>query len=486
MRQRSVRPALALGLLATLLLAACSPSAPAPEATAEPVDLQATSELSDAEIEVYLDRLVLGGPEQRAIVLAAARESRDPRFIAPLFDAMPFNTPNAREEFAATLTALTGQRFRGDATGWFDWYEWIGGQDIPLVPGYVGWKGRFLEAIRGSEFTRFLKSSRESTIRVELIQYGGVGVDGIPALENPKVVAAGDPGAAYLLPNEPVFGAVVNGEARAYPLRILDWHEMANDVLGGVPVTLAYCTLCGAAVLYDTTRGDTVYTFGSSGLLYESGKLMFDRQTDSLWNQLTGKPAIGPLVGQGIELVRLPIVRTTWANWLAQHPDTTVLSLDTGWTRDYQPGAAYGDYFDSSTTMFPVFQRSQQLPTKSEVFALLLGGVPKAYPLPTLADERVVNDELGGVTVVLVTEPNADAVRAFARGQRSFRAERLSVRAGQPQTLLDADNRRWTVTEEALLGPDGERLERLGGHIAYWFGWFSFFPRTAIYGIDEP
>jgi hypothetical protein len=277
---------------------------------------------------------------------------------------------------------------------------------------------------------------------------------------------------------------------------------MANDVVGGVPVSLAYCTLCGAGIAYDGRAADgTTYTFGSSGFLFRSNKLMYDRQTRTLWNQLTGEPVLGPLVGTDVKLNLLPIVLTSWLDWETQHPDTLVLSLDTGHSRPYEPGAAYGDYFAAEVTMFPVWQRDDLLPTKARIFALQLDGIPKAYPLETLIAEKVVNDQLGSVPLVVVATRGDLTVLG-----NSYRVGEVSYNAGgevrayertlsdtlytfspgpDADTLFDADGHLWQITEDALLGPDGRTLPRLPGHLAYWFGWYAFFPKTLIYGIAQ-
>ena len=232
----------------------------------------------------------------------------------------------------------------------------MGQRDIQPPPGFVGWKGALLARI-DPRFSDFLQDDFAYSLRPEEIVWGGVSVDGIPALDNPRMVPSDDEDAEYITLDEPVFGLYINGDARAYPLRILDWHEMANDVVGDVPVSIAYCTLCGAAIAYDgrASNGET-YTFGSSGFLYRSNKLMYDRQTRTLWNQLTGEPVLGELVGEDVGLTILPIVLTSWKSWLEQHPDTLVLSLNTQFGRTYELGAAYGNYFASSDTMFPVWQ----------------------------------------------------------------------------------------------------------------------------------
>jgi hypothetical protein len=279
-------------------------------------------------------------------------------------------------------------------------------------------------------------------------------------------------------------------------LRIVDNHEMANDVIGGVPVSIAYCTLCGAAIAYDGRglEGENK-TFGTSGFLYRSNKLMYDRPTRTLWNQLTGEPVLGELAGQDIKLETLPIVLSAWVDWLEQHPDTLVLDRETGIypAEFYVPGALYGPYFAAEETMFPVWQRSDLLADKDFIYALHLDGVPKAYDIKALAAEGVVNDTVGQTPVVLVAprDPvmvngfhrqsgpvnytNGGEVRAYDRGQESFSA------GPEPGVLLDAAGDSWQVTEEALLGPDGQTAPRINGHLAYWFGWYAFFPDTELY-----
>jgi hypothetical protein len=221
-------------------------------------------------------------------------------------------------------------------------------------------------------------------------------------------------------------------------------------------------------------------TFGSSGFLYRSNKLMYDRQTDTLWHQLWGTPAFGPLVGSGLKLERLPVTLTTWEAWYAEHPDTKVMSFDTGFTRDYSVGAAYADYFDSPDTMFPVWRRSNLLPTKSWVFTQLIAGQPKAYPLSVLKDELVVNDTLAGQSLVVIHEDGGHGARAYDRGKHNF----TFAAENTTQSLLDETGDKWQVTENALVNEQGEELARLPGHMAYWFGWFSFYPRTEVYGFE--
>ena len=156
-----------------------------------------------------------------------------------------------------------------------------------------------------------------SEIRLDEIDWGGVVVNGIPPLEYPQTLPAA--AADYLDDDHVVFGIAVNGAARAYPKRILAWHEMALDRLGGLELTIVYCTLCGTVIPYESVVDGQHIRIGTSGFLYRSNKLMFDHDTRSLWNTFEGVPVVGPLVGSGLRLRHRAVVTTTWGEWAA-HP----------------------------------------------------------------------------------------------------------------------------------------------------------------------
>ncbi|MEE9215802.1 MAG: DUF3179 domain-containing protein [Anaerolineales bacterium] len=502
-----VNPKVWLGAPFLIFLAACSgtaePQVPTPAPTLErelptqrPAKQASADELPDELATSYMYDLSSRDRDLGSAALEAVLDAQDQRFVAVLIEVMRgievgMFLGTDYDTTVSGLETLSGESF---GANWPAWVEWYGATDLTPPPGFTGWKGDVLTFI-DPRFADFLRDDAPSKIRVEEIQWGGVSVDGIPALDNAPMVPADQ--ADYLLPGEPVFGVAINGDARAYPLRIMDWHEMANDVVGGVPMSLAYCTLCGAGIAFDgrASNGQT-YDFGSSGFLYRSNKLMYDRQTRTLWNQLTGEPVLGELVEDNLELTLLPVVLTSWEDWLAQHPDTQVLELETGFERYYLPGAAYGDYFSSTSTMFPVWQRGEQLDTKDRIYALRIDGTPKAYPLNDIILEGVVNDQIGDTNVVLVANrgrvmvqgenrrvgqviyDSGGEVRAFDRGDEVFAV------TDDPDVVVDSQGRKWRVTEEALLGPDGETAPRINGHLAYWFGWFAFFPNTLVYGSD--
>lgn len=391
--------------------------------------------------------------------------------IAPaLADAVFFN-PAGRAETVAVLEHLLGER-HGNV--FKKWIEAIGRrEDIVPAKGYLTFKGRLFAQIDPA-FASLLDESAPRTIRAEEIVFGGVKKDGIPALDNPKFVEGAT--ASWMEDDDPVLGVTINGDSRAYPNRILAWHEMANDRFGGRAVSLSYCTLCGSAILYDGRASDgRTYTFGSSGLLYRSNKLMYDRQTNTLWSQLTGEPVMGLLARKGIRLQVLPVTVTTWGEWLALHPKTRVLSLDTGHRRDYGSGVAYRNYSASKETMFPVWKKAPPpLEAKEWVLVVSIDAVRKIYPVDDLASSAIVHDRVGERDIVIASE------RVYFSGGRRFRRE--------DRWLVDAGSgERFSLTEEALVSSSTTvRLLRAPSYRAYWFGAYAFYPGTEVWQPEQP
>ncbi len=262
------------------------------------------------------------------------------------------------------LEQQSGQSFGSDFVAW---RRWVWSLPYEPHPEYGEFKGR-LYAELDPRFGDFFVPPVASSIRLDEIQWGGVAVNGIPPLDHPDTIPAAR--ADYLADDNVVFGLYIDGEARAYPKRILAWHELALDRVGERELTIVYCTLCGTVIPFDSEAGGKVREFGTSGLLYQSNKLMFDAATGSLWSSLTGEPVVGPLTGSGLVLDAMPVVTTTWGEWRRRHPETRVLSLDTGYVRDYSEGAAYAAYFGTDALMFDVSRRDGRLPNKAEVLVL--------------------------------------------------------------------------------------------------------------------
>ena len=231
-------------------------------------------------------------------------------------------------------------------------------------------------------------------------------------------------------------------------------------------------------------------TFGTSGMLYRSNKVMYDRLTNSLWNQLTSEPVIGPLWDSGIKLDFFPVMLTTWEEWLELHPDTTVLSQDTGvydasfYVPEDNPEAIYFDYFNTPQTMFPVPDRNEWLETKDIVLGVQLNGSVKAYASDALRLHLIVNDVVGGEDIVVLGSATSEGARAYYRGGRSFTvAPSDGGRPGFPSMVADADGGTWQVTEGFLVNTadESEKLARIPTHMSFWFGWFQFHPDTELY-----
>ena len=242
--------------------------------------------------------------------------------------------------------------------------------------------------------------------------------------------------------------------------------------------------------MYSTRIGGEATTLGTSGMLYRSNKVMYDRLTYSLWNQLLGVPVMGPLAGSGIKLDLFPVSLTTWGEWVAEHPDTTVLSTETGlypassYGPESSPASLYFDYREDPESRFPVWNRDDRLATKDEVLGLSIGQQDKAYPVDLLKAERIVNDSVGGSGVVIVASSSSSAARVYERSGQEFSLPGGGVPVGLPASLIDAGGTEWRVTEEALVntGDTSETLERIYSQISFWFGWFAFHPDTLLYG----
>lgn len=416
-----------------------------------------------------------------------AESSRVAMFAPPEFahKALERLVDRAKPDIAATL--ILALRYRGNDPAYRDAISTLTGANVsdwneamlwqeahPEIVPHASYRGIKLDIFERIDpnFLRFLgkdRAKRENLkIRLEEITWGGVRVDGIPSLDNPKLIAAEE--ADYLLEDDLVFGIDINGDRRAYPLRIMGWHEMFNETIGGVPVALAYCTLCGAGILFETlVEGrEEPLVFGSSGFLYRSNKLMFDRATHSLWNQFTGEPVSGPLLKAGIRLKIRPVVTTTWARWKTRNPDTRVLSLQTGYRRDYGAGVVYRDYFASPDLMFPAIVRNEeQVKRKDRVFGIRDVAAAKAWPVEAFRDKHVINDAVGTRDIVLIGDAATRTVRAYDRKGHMFRDN-------EEQDRVTSDEGDWRVTEAALVGPGGQKLARVPGHLSYWFAWDGY------------
>ena len=432
---------------------------------------QATSREAGPERDIIWQLLPSRPAAERAAAFAAVQQRANPADLGPLADLL--RLVRRQEEWFQLLDAagpLLGENLREVRGVWGHVTAKIAAQpELPQHPDYVAWKTTLLADAIDPRFREFFPSGAAMRVRPEEIVWGGVGVDGIPALDHPTAVPVDE--ATFLEDREPVFGVSWNGESRAYPLRMLDWHEMVNDTVGGIPFAIAYCTLCGAGVAFDTRLndrehgvGERTLKFGSSGLLMRSNKLMYDDATKSLWNQLTGEAVVGKLAaGPPAKLSTLPVVVTTWNSWRNSHPDTTVVSPDTGYDREYELGAPYGHYFGTPNMMFPAFAHPEaKLPAvdlgpKEQLFVVRIPGKsPKPFHRNSLEAAGITHSTIDSQEVVIIADdkPKDLPVPAAWRSTESDELPAQLSGLSAPQFIALATRRPATVgelSEEILL-----------------------------------
>ncbi|MEQ9618016.1 MAG: DUF3179 domain-containing protein [Deltaproteobacteria bacterium] len=279
-----------------------------------------------------------------------------------------------------------------------------------------------------------------SLIPKDEIFSGGPPRDGIPAILNPKFESA-EKASGWLNDSDLVAGIDDGSVQKTYPLRILVWHEAVNDTVGGRPVLVSYCPLCGSTLIFSREIDGRTLSFGISGLLYQSDVLFYDHQTESLWSQLEMKAVSGKMAGTEFDI--LPSTLATWGEWKEKHPGTLVLSRDTGFSRDYgnQP---YSGYERSASVMFPIKHKSDRFHPKEKVLVVLSGGDVKAYPFSELEKTATpLKDELGGRNIVIKYE-DGKYVGAYDEADRPVKS-----------------------------------------FVTYWFAWYTFRPDTPVFSSAE-
>ena len=453
------------------------------ERTATAALREVAAEWRDGYVALFIDMArMMPGPRGRQDPAAddpmpfdEDGDNRDRR-SADLLRALgtPDRGSPVRRRLLSFLERQTGKRFGDDLDAW---RKWMWSLPYDPHPEYATLKATVYGQI-DPQMRAFFPPGVKSTIRLDEIDWGGVVVNGIPPLRSPKVVPAGE--ARYLGDSNVVFGVVVNGEARAYPKRVLGWHEMALDRVGGLDLTIVYCTLCGTVIPYESVTGGRAFTFGTSGLLYRSNKLMFDEESRSLWSTVEGVPVVGSLAGSGLSLRFRPVVTTTWKAWRTRYPNTTVLSLDTGFMRDYSEGAAYRAYFASDRLMFQVSQTDRRLANKAEVLVARLDD-GKGTQVPVAIDARLLRSRR--VYPFLVGTQRYLVVTASAGSNHLYRVNADFTEQSRSELIKDRTGVAWRVTDDALVDPrDAQALApRVAAHRAFWFGWYAQFPSTLLF-----
>lgn len=311
-------------------------------------------------------------------------------------------------------------------------------------------------------------------VPTDQIVSGGPPPDGIPSIDDPKFVNPNQ--ANFLSDSDMVIGLNHNGIARAYPLLILVWHEIVNDVVGGTPVAVTYCPLCFTTQAFVREIDGRVVEFGTSGKLYNSNLVMYDRWTKSLWSQAWGVAIEGNL--SGYRLKRIAIDVMPWGTWKALYPSTLVLSEETGYSRPYGTDP-YGTYYTTPGLYFPVNHEDNRLPQKTIVLGLTLNGSSEAYQLTSFNKTGILSNSLGNQSVVLFSISGGLA-RAF---NPVVEGRTLHFRYFGGKFIDDETSSVWSYDGVAVSGPlQGHSLHRLVTETAFWFAWSAFFPNTSIYG----
>ena len=330
-------------------------------------------------------------------------------------------------------------------------------------------------------------------IDLSTLMSGGPPKDGIPSVDNPSFVSVGE-ASNWVSPEEPVILLEHKGTARAYPLQILTHHEIVNDRVAGTPVAVTFCPLCYSALVFERTLDGEPVEFGVSGLLRNSDLVMYDRKTETLWQQLTGKAIVGDLAGR--TLTQIPSQIVSFRQFGETHPDGAVLSRDTGHDRPYgrNPYAGYDD-IDNKPFAYrgPTDDR---LPPMAKVVAVTIGDRYKAYPHSKTEEKRVLHDTVAGRPLAVFHAPGAVSALDAAEIAESKETGSTGVFDrrvdGRTLTFSYVDDGRfededtgstWTVTGKAVEGPlEGTQLDRVQHGDYFAFAWFAFRPDAALYG----
>lgn len=335
---------------------------------------------------------------------------------------------------------------------------------------------------------------RHSVDYAEILS-GGPPPDGIPPLDTPKfeTVAEAD---AWLKPNEPVISFRLGNEARAYPLQVLIWHEIVNDVVGGRPVAVTFCPLCNAAIVFDRRVNGQALRFGTTGNLRYSDLIMWDDQTESWWQQFTGEAIVGDMTGTRLEF--LPAQTVAWADFQAAFPQGQVLSKDTGYLRSYgqNPYTGY-DRIDRPPFLFDG-TLDDRLPPMARVVAVAVGETIKAYPFSILSQVHVINDVVAGRPLVVFWKGGTASAldKGDIAASRDVGSTAVYERSLDGQTLTftwdgaafqdQETGSTWNLFGQAMAGPlAGKSLRSVLSHEYFWFAWAAFRPDTVIYRPDS-
>ncbi|MCH8025441.1 MAG: DUF3179 domain-containing protein [Chloroflexi bacterium] len=312
--------------------------------------------------------------------------------------------------------------------------------------------------------------------------------DGIRSIDDPQFVSAAE-AAGEMVDGEFIIGVDIDGDERAYPINVLSRHEIVNDTVGGRPLVITYCPLCFTGIVYDRRvagvdgNDSVVLEFGVSGKLVMNDLVMYDRQSNSLWQQILGEGIDGRY--KGTRLTPVAATQTTWAQWRDAHPATLVLDKRGGYGSD-----SYASYYRSGDSgVLGSFGSNDALPAKAFVLGLVLDDEPKAYPFVELFSQTIVNDRLGGRDLLIVYDDRSGTATAFDRrvSGRPLTFELVALTSGDIELRDLETGSVWAgLSGTATSGPlAGAELEQLPSFYAFWFAWSDFYLNTALYQAED-
>ena len=313
----------------------------------------------------------------------------------------------------------------------------------------------------------------EWSIPNDEIQDGGPGKDGIPSIDNPKFIVAND--VSYLKDNDLIVGIKIDNEVKAYPHIILDWHEIVNDNIGNIPLSIIYCPLTGTATGWNRKINGVTTSFGVSGLLYNSNIIPYDRNSDSNWSQMLQECVNGSLIGQKPKTHHL--VETTWKTWKKMYPNSSIMTTNTGSSRNYGQ-YPYGDYkTNDNKLIFPISHEDNRLPKKSRVLGILTNEEAKVYPLSSFGvSNQIIQDQSQRRNIIVVGNKSDNFIVAYETPNDSIIFE--PVQDSLPIIMKDNNGIYYDVFG---INTDGEKLKEIDAFIGYWFAFGTFYPSTIIY-----
>jgi hypothetical protein len=375
---------------------------------------------------------------------------------------------------------------------WVEWESWYSQQSIEPLEGFDEWKRQLYRSYLPP--VGRLLDAEPRAFDLQDVRWGNCDPSFLAACNEPDFVPgddvavaenAADTGTAegdrYLEPDDTVFGFAADGVAHAVPRWILFPHEMANVTVDSTPLTLTYCTLCNAPILYDRHVGDRTLTFSSSGMLLDGNKIMFDEETETLWSQHRGTPIAGQYFESDPELTLeiYPVTQTTWGEWRERHPETLALDIDTGYDFDYchyEGNIGFFDHYwnDESAIQPGVTTAEGQLPEKTDVYGIASddGSTVRVYPVEGVPADGAATDEVDDRTLVVLCDPTGD-VAVYESPPTPVERD--------GDVLTGADGERWRLTRDALVSVDGDRTHaRVPGRHGLFFAFRSQYETVEV------